>query len=57
MRYYKQVDENGQLILIGTGPGGKEITAEEYEALSAEIENADWTSYTLEEAQNVDNDS
>ena len=30
MRYYKQI-ENGYLLSIGTGPGGEEITAEEYE--------------------------
>ena len=30
MRHYKQI-ENGYLLSIGTGPGGEEITAEEYE--------------------------
>lgn len=30
MRYYKQI-ENGYLLFVGTGPGGEEITAEEYE--------------------------
>ena len=29
MRYYKQI-ENDYLLSIGTGPGGEEITAEEY---------------------------
>ena len=37
MRYYKQVDENGQLILIGTGLGGEEITEDEYNDLLTEI--------------------
>lgn len=30
MRYYKQI-ENGYLLFVGTGPGGEEIAAEEYE--------------------------
>ena len=29
MRYYKQI-ENDYLLSIGSGPGGEEITAEEY---------------------------
>lgn len=37
MRYYKMMDENGNLTAIGTGSGGVEITAEEYAELSAEI--------------------
>ena len=37
MRYYKQIDENGQLILIGTGLGGEEITEDEYNDLLTEI--------------------
>ena len=37
MRYYKQFDESGKLIAIGTGPGNIEITEAEYNALLAEI--------------------
>ena len=37
MRYYKQLDESGKLIAIGTGPGNTEITEAEYNALLAEI--------------------
>ena len=36
MRYYAQY-ENNKLIAIGTGPGGTEITKEEYETLLSEI--------------------
>lgn len=57
MRYYKKTDKNGRLLMIGTGLGGMEITAEEYEALSAEIENTDWTGFAVGEAQNVDDGS
>lgn len=38
MRYYKQLDESGVLIAIGTGPGNIEITEAEYSALLAEIQ-------------------
>lgn len=37
MRYYKQYNDSGQLIAIGTGYGGTEITEAEYNALLAEI--------------------
>lgn len=37
MRYYKQFDESGKLIAIGTGPGNIEITEAEYNALLSEI--------------------
>lgn len=37
MRYYKQLDESGKLIAIGTGPGNTEITEAEYNALLTEI--------------------
>ena len=37
MRYYKMTDTDGNLTAIGTGAGGVEITAEEYEVLYAEI--------------------
>lgn len=57
MRYYKKTDKNGQLLMIGTGLGGVEITAEEYDALSAEIANTDWTGFAAEEVRNVDTDS
>lgn len=32
MRYYAQYAQDGKLIQIGIGPGGTEITREEYEA-------------------------
>jgi hypothetical protein len=42
MRYYKQYNENGKLLAIGTGYGGVEITEAEYNALLSEIrEKAD----------------
>ena len=42
MRYYAKYDESGKLIAIGTGPGGVEITEEEYNRLLTEIrEKAD----------------
>lgn len=37
MRYYAQYNESGKLIAIGTGPGGTEITEEEYSTLLTEI--------------------
>lgn len=37
MRRYKQFDDSGALIAIGTGPGGVEITEAEYNALLSEI--------------------
>ena len=37
MRYYAQYDSHGKLLAIGTGPGGTEITEEEYNRLLAEI--------------------
>ena len=37
MRYYAQYNGNGNLLTIGTGPGGTEITESEYNALLAEI--------------------
>lgn len=37
MRYYAQYNENNKLIAIGTGPGGIEITQEEYNTLLKEI--------------------
>lgn len=37
MRYYAQYDESGTLLAIGTGPGGVEITEEEYNRLLSEI--------------------
>lgn len=42
MRCYAQYDDFGKLIAIGTGPGGVEITKEEYDRLLLEIrEKAD----------------
>lgn len=38
MRYYAQRNENNTIIAIGTGPGGVEITEEEYNRLLAEIQ-------------------
>lgn len=37
MRYYAQYNESGKLLAIGTGPGGVEITEDEYNRLLAEI--------------------
>ena len=37
MRYYAQYSDSGKLIVIGTGPGGVEITEAEYNAMLAEI--------------------
>ena len=37
MRYYKRTGADGNLVAIGTGTGGMEITAEEYTALADEI--------------------
>lgn len=37
MRYYVQYNESGDLLAIGTGPGGTEITESEYNALLSEI--------------------
>lgn len=37
MRYYAQYNDSGKLIAIGTGPGGTEITEDEYNRLLAEI--------------------
>ena len=37
MRYYAQYNEDNKLIAIGTGPGGVEITEEEYNRLLTEI--------------------
>ena len=37
MRYYAQYNNSGNLIAIGTGNGGTEITEAEYNALLSEI--------------------
>lgn len=37
MRYYAQYNDTGKLIVIGTGPGGTEITEAEYNRLLTEI--------------------
>lgn len=37
MRYYAQYSDTGKLLVIGTGPGGTEITEAEYNALLCEI--------------------
>ena len=37
MRYYAQYNDEGKLIIIGTGYGGVEITEAEYNALLADI--------------------
>lgn len=37
MRYYAQYNESSKLLAIGTGPGGVEITEEEYNRLLTEI--------------------
>lgn len=38
MRYYAEYNEENNLIAIGTGLGGMEITKEEYDTLLAEIQ-------------------
>lgn len=38
MRYYAQYDESGNLILIGTGVGGVEITEDEYNKMLLDIQ-------------------
>lgn len=43
MRFYAQYNSDNTLLAIGTGPGGVEITEEEYNRLLAEIrEKADY---------------
>lgn len=45
MRYYKITNDVGELMLIGTGLGGTEITEAEYNTLLAElksIEREEW---------------
>lgn len=37
MRYYAQYNENNNLLAIGTGPGGVEITESEYNRLLTDI--------------------
>ena len=37
MRYYKICDDTHFIVAIGTGPGGTEITKEEYDVLLSEI--------------------
>ena len=37
MRYFKKYNDCGKIIFIGTGPGGTEITEEEYNRLLSEI--------------------
>ena len=37
MRYYAQYSDTGNIIAIGTGYGGEEITEAEYNALLSEI--------------------
>ena len=37
MRYFKICNESNTLIAIGTGPGGIEITEEDYNRLLEEI--------------------
>ena len=44
MRYYAKYNDSGDIILIGTGYGGTEITEAEYNRLLSEIrEKADYT--------------
>ena len=43
MRYYKITNDKGELVLIGTGLGGIEISEEEYNTLSDEIKSMDWS--------------
>lgn len=37
MRYYKNINDDGKLVQIGTGNGGTEISKNEYDALLSEI--------------------
>ena len=37
MRYYAQYNSENKLLAIGTGPGGVEITKDEYDRLLTEI--------------------
>ena len=37
MRHYALYDGEGRMVCIGRGPGGVEITKDEYESLSAQI--------------------
>jgi hypothetical protein len=37
MRYYAQYNDSGTLIAIGTGPGGNEISENEYNSILTEI--------------------
>ena len=37
MRYYAQYNSENKLLAIGTGPGGVEITKDEYDRIFAEI--------------------
>ena len=43
MRYYKIVNDTDDLLMIGTGLGGIEISEEEYNTLSDEIKSMDWS--------------
>ena len=47
MRYYKQI-ENGYILAIGTGGGGTEITAAEYDEIMAAIQNKPPTTDTID---------
>lgn len=38
-RYYVQYNDSGALLAIGTGPGGVEITEDEYNAIMDVIRN------------------
>lgn len=38
MRHYALYDGEGRMVCIGRGAGGVEITQDEYEALSAQLE-------------------
>lgn len=37
MMYHAKYDDTGNLLAIGTGPGGTEITLEEYESILCDI--------------------
>lgn len=55
MRYYKRI-ENGLLLCIGTGLGGIEITAEEYNTLLGLIYNKPTAPEGYEYCINDDNE-
>ena len=54
MRYYKKVNEEGKLLLIGIGEGGEEISEAEYNALLEEIRNTPFILPEIVEGEEVE---